>query len=534
MRVVAPLLLAACSQTGDSAGKLRFDTSTSWTGDSGDADSGDEDSASGDTATDSSADSACTPTLWYPDADGDGYGDGSAAVSACVAPPGDTADSTDCNDASAAVYPGAPETCGDGIDSNCDGVDKACPVNVDVSTADATIWSTTYGDSLGYVIAGVGDVTGDGVDDIAIGDRTTFSEFPLRTHVVPGPITATTTLASALNVYGGGTDVVGAGDLNGDGTGDLLVGDIDDYPPCVYAVYGPITADTVLPDSAVAHTDSAETVSPFGDLFTIAGAGDVDGDGLSDALLASPGRGVTLGGTSYLLRGPLAADTVQAEAWATWTGTGNWTESQASIRGDLDGDGVDDVAFGVAGVDRDAVNAVDVWTDVSAGDHAASDAPVVLTGEAGGEPCSALESGGDVDGDGYADLLVAGSWDGELAAFLVAGPVESGALADAHAILEGYAFSVSNNGDDMNGDGRADIVVSSNSDTAYLLYGPVSGVVDIANADVTYTGDAQFVWASTAGDLNGDGYDDVLLGDEFASDPADDGDTGVVYVLFGS
>lgn len=61
-------------------------------------------------------------TIWYADADGDGYGDPVATAVACDVPAGYTADNTDCNDADAAVNPAAVEVCGNGIDDNCDGV----------------------------------------------------------------------------------------------------------------------------------------------------------------------------------------------------------------------------------------------------------------------------------------------------------------------------------------------------------------------------------------------------------------------------
>ncbi len=57
---------------------------------------------------------------WYADADGDGYGDPDAAVQACEAPEGCIADASDCDDAEAASYPGAPEIC-DGLRNDCDG-----------------------------------------------------------------------------------------------------------------------------------------------------------------------------------------------------------------------------------------------------------------------------------------------------------------------------------------------------------------------------------------------------------------------------
>lgn len=58
-------------------------------------------------------------TIWYPDADGDGFGNGNAPQFACDAPDGFVADGSDCSDASAVIYPGAPELC-DNMDNDCD------------------------------------------------------------------------------------------------------------------------------------------------------------------------------------------------------------------------------------------------------------------------------------------------------------------------------------------------------------------------------------------------------------------------------
>ncbi|MCB9795544.1 MAG: hypothetical protein H6741_22810 [Alphaproteobacteria bacterium] len=68
---------------------------------------------------DSSLDSS-TASWWYDDGDGDGYGDASAAVLACVSPSGQVSDDTDCDDGDSGVNPGAAETC-DGVDEDCDG-----------------------------------------------------------------------------------------------------------------------------------------------------------------------------------------------------------------------------------------------------------------------------------------------------------------------------------------------------------------------------------------------------------------------------
>ena len=91
--------------------------------------------------------SAADATTWYTDADGDTYGNAASATVACDAPAGTVADATDCNDANAAINPGATEVC-DGADNDCDtDIDDADP-SLDVSTA-STWYADTDGDGYG-------------------------------------------------------------------------------------------------------------------------------------------------------------------------------------------------------------------------------------------------------------------------------------------------------------------------------------------------------------------------------------------------
>ncbi len=88
---------------------------------------------------------ASTTSMWYADADNDGYGAGTA-VSACDAPAGSVSTGTDCDDGNGAVHPGASEVC-NGIDDDCDGAIDDADSDLDLSTA--TSWYTD-GDSDGY------------------------------------------------------------------------------------------------------------------------------------------------------------------------------------------------------------------------------------------------------------------------------------------------------------------------------------------------------------------------------------------------
>ncbi|MDP2316603.1 MAG: putative metal-binding motif-containing protein [Pseudomonadota bacterium] len=93
----------------------------------------------------------CVDETWYPDADGDGFGDAAGAVLACAAPGGFLADATDCDDTQAAVNPAATEVC-NATDDDCDGV-----VDED-DAADASTWyadadADGFGDAAASVLA---------------------------------------------------------------------------------------------------------------------------------------------------------------------------------------------------------------------------------------------------------------------------------------------------------------------------------------------------------------------------------------------
>ena len=95
--------------------------------------------------------SASGAPAWYTDADGDGYGNAAAAVTACARPPGTVASSADCNDGSATVSPAAVESC-NGVDDDCDGVtDPSSSAGGSTWYADAD--SDGYGDAGSPVVA---------------------------------------------------------------------------------------------------------------------------------------------------------------------------------------------------------------------------------------------------------------------------------------------------------------------------------------------------------------------------------------------
>ncbi|MBK9555601.1 MAG: T9SS type A sorting domain-containing protein [Bacteroidetes bacterium] len=140
----------------------------------------------------------CTPVLWYADADGDNYGDLASTQSSCTMPSGYVADSTDCNDADGAIYPGATELC-NSIDDNCDGTTDEEFINPIITFASSELVAGLTGPSS--------------------------SQSPYLTPLKPG--VQFTSIFTAGDVFGDYTasglmDGIGAYD-NGDGTFTVLI-----------------------------------------------------------------------------------------------------------------------------------------------------------------------------------------------------------------------------------------------------------------------------------------------------------------------
>ena len=89
---------------------------------------------------DSLIDEGLSPTTFYRDQDGDGFGNPALPLQTCAVPPGYATNHTDCNDAQSSTYPGAVEFCGDGVDQNCDGHDVACPLLHVISPDGGEMW----------------------------------------------------------------------------------------------------------------------------------------------------------------------------------------------------------------------------------------------------------------------------------------------------------------------------------------------------------------------------------------------------------
>jgi hypothetical protein len=495
-----------------------------------------------DTATasppDESGDSACT-TAWYADADDDGYGDAATHTVACDQPEGHVLDATDCDDASAAAHPNATEVCGDGLDNDCDGLVSGCGFpagEMDPSSAEAKLLGEAESDAAGSTAA-FADVNGDGFDDVLIGAKghDAGDENTGAVYVVHGPVWGERDLADAsatlLGTEHGGWvgEVAGCGDVDGDGFDEALVG--GDYVGMgaykggvAYYLQGPLTGDTWLWDADARLYGTLE-LGYAGS--TVAGVGDVDADGADEFMVGSNAS------DTWLILGPITGERSLDNAHVTFDVRGYTTPLGP---GDVDGDGVDDVligtsvgeGFGVAYLylgpfapgERD-LGSADAW--LRAGD------PSDFWGSA------AVGAAGDVNADGYRDLLVGGEYAdnhrGPGKAWLVYGPpVGEWPLTSADATLWGDA-----NGDgagsavegagDLEADGYDDFYVAAWRSAAtrgsvYVVHGPVTGSSDLGDAAATIiTGENDYDYLGLPvgrADYDGDTRPDLLVGAEGA------------------
>ena len=503
---------------------------------------------------------------WYPDEDGDGYGDMYSEVLSCVAPEGTLEDGTDCDDARDDVHPGVCEVCGDDVDNDCDGIE----ICTGLGDADSVLYGDGRFYHAGKAARGVGDLNGDDYDDIAIGATGAgegkgavyafLAPIPLGAQTVEGA-TASLEGTSTFELLGQG--LAAAGDTDGDGYPEIAVGSPGDDTEGVDAgkvqIWSGPGLDLTATITGEAEGDQAGT--------TIAGLGDVDDDSYDDLLIGAPSSnsGEDLAGAVFLLTGPFDENTYAGDSTAVYYGEseGQYLGTSLTSAGDYDGDGYTDFLFGADGENSTSGQTGAVWVvyGPQIGVFGTSDVDVKWFGEALGDAAAYPANIGDVNGDGLPDIGIASPgaieedvpdsgiiyiWYG--AHYTVIDNVRHGdAFLTGNA--EGDALWMPIGGTtrgfgDLTGDGYGELWVGAKGEdttaaeagAAYLVPGPLEGATTLCACDIQFfgeaAGDAAGTTAVDAGDINNDGTLDLLVTAPYNDAYGDD--AGATYVLSGA
>jgi hypothetical protein len=374
-----------------------------------------------------------------------------------------------------------------------------------------------------------------------------------------------------------GGSVSSAGDVNGDGFADVIIGNVNVVRGTSYVIFGKargfsdIRLDTLNATQGFRILGDNTTFDRSG--ISVSSAGDINGDGYADVIIGAVWTQGARPGKSYVIFGKargfmdisLGALTPTQGFRILGARTNDYSGSSVSDAGDVNGDGYADVivgaygATGRAGMSYVIFGKAAGFRDIRLDTLAPSQGFRILGENANDCSGSSVNGAGDVNGDGYADVIIGayGASGSAGKSYVIFGKASGFGDLSLSTLTSSQGFrilgenandysgsSVSGAGD-VNGDGYADVIIGAYAATSmagksYILLGKASGFTDISLSVLNTTqgfrifgehaNDQSGRSVSAAGDINGDGFADVIIG---APGITNSYGAGTSYAIFG-
>lgn len=333
-----------------------------------------------------------------------------------------------------------------------------------------------------------------------------------------------------------GRSVSGAGDVNGDGISDVIVGAFPQYYPVYnsFVVFGSRDGFPRTVSSSSLNGTNGFSIPGAGD--EVSGIGDINNDGIDDVIVNGyPANNYVVFGSREGFPATLDPSTIDGRNGFNITNappSNSDRRNKISGAGDVNGDGISDLIIGLS-------NASYVLYGSREGFPANFDVST-LNGSNGftinsGHPVSRA---GDINGDGTDDLIVGGR------NIIFGNPQGFPANFDISTLNGSNGFTVNGaskatSAGDVNGDGINDLILSNGTNQSYVVFGSREGflaTIDVSNLNGVngFTLNGAGFAVSGAGDFNGDGVDDVLIGGASTSPLTNRDIESASYIVYGS